>query len=332
MKALVLERPKEISLREIEDPVPGPGEVKIKVKRAGICGTDKAMYFGEYLPGKLPIVLGHEISGEVVDVGEGVSEDLVGKRVTTEINLSCGSCYFCLRGMYTHCPYRKVLGINCDGGMAEYVITRENAIHPIGRMSHGEGAMVEPLAAAIRTVELRPPEKGARIAILGAGTISLLSLQVLRQFSDEIYVISRKNEVKEDLAMKLGAKEFVPVERAKELVEKKTPEGMGFDYVLEGTGSPSGASLAISLARPLGTVILKSTHGKPSQIDVTSIAVKELRVLGTRCGPFDKAIKAILSGKIGVKELITHVFPLEEFKEAFETSISSESVKVQLEP
>ncbi len=332
MKALVLKSPGRISYEEIEDPEPKAGEVKIRVRRVGICGTDKAMYLGKYSPGKLPIVLGHEISGEIVEVGDGVPEELVGKKATTEINLSCNLCYFCLNGMKTHCPYRKILGINCDGGMAEYVITREEAVHLIGRLDHSEGAMVEPLGAAIRTLELCPPRPGSKIAILGAGTISLLSLQLLRKFSEEVYVISRRNEMKERMAISLGAKDFIPVQEAFRASKEITPEGQGFDYVLEGTGSKEGANLAISLARPMGTVVLKSTHGEISEVDVTQAVVKELKIFGTRCGPFDKAIEKISSGEVKVRPLITHVFKLSEYEEAFKASLSRESVKVQLEP
>ncbi len=327
--AALLRSTREIEVAEVPDPHPPEGWVRLRVKRVGICGTDKAMYLGKYPPRKLPLIPGHEIYGIVDELGDQVSEEWRGKRVTTEINVVCGECWYCRHGMKTHCPKREALGISMDGGMAEYVITPAENLHSVDGLSDIQVAFVEPLAAVVEMVKQAPPE-GSNFLVLGAGTIGLLSAQLLSLMGN-VSVVAREDSPKAKFVEFLGLN-FIPLEDLEKFIESNTPEGQGFDYVVEATGSPEGLSIAMRSVRPRGTIAAKSTHGLPVELDYTSLVVREVRLIGSRCGPFEDAIKLLKENKIKVKELITSEYPLEDVKEAFEVSLRRDQVKVHILP
>ncbi len=333
MKALVLHGKHDLRLEEVPEPATPPGWVKLRVKEVGICGTDKAFFEGTYTPPKLPLIPGHEIVGEIVEVGEGVDRSLIGELVTSEINISCGKCWFCRNGMPTHCPHRKTLGISIDGGMAEYVITRADVIHSVKGLSLEEGAFVEPLAAVLEALVMEPLMPGSKVAVLGIGTIGLLALQVARLTGPELLVaISRPSSPKASIAKKLGAHDVLTFEEAIDVMKRETPEGLGFDYVFEATGSRKGLNMALKLVRPRGVIAAKSTHGAPVTFDYTSLVVKEVRLIGSRCGPFKPAIRLLREGLVKVKPLVTSKAPLEKGVEAFQKAFRRDEVKVHLIP
>ncbi len=332
MLAARLYGPYDLKVEEVEKPSPIKNWVLIKVEAVGICGTDKAFYKGTYKLPKAPLILGHEICGKVIEVGENVPREIIGKRVVTEINIVCGRCWFCSHSLYTHCPYRETLGITVDGGMAEYVAVPFNNLHVVD-LEPEVGVFVEPLAAVIEMVKLEPPLPGFNIAILGSGNIGLLALQVLRLYApSNIVVIVRKDSPKAKFAEKLGADYVVTFEEAMELRRKITPEGQGYDYVVEATGNPQGLSLALKLVRPRGVIAAKSTHGIHVSFNYTEMVVKEIKIIGSRCGPFPPAIKLLEKGMIQVKELITSIFSLREAITAFKKSLERSQVKVIVKP
>jgi len=332
LKAALLKGPGILEVSDIPIPNPPPRWVRIKVARAGICGTDKAFYRGTYRPGKLPIVPGHEFAGVVDSVGENVDDVIIGARVTSEINVSCGMCWFCMNGLRTHCPYRKVLGITIDGGMAEYVITPAENIHLIDGLTYQQACFVEPLAAVLEMIRLAPPPPDGRVAVLGLGTVGLLALQVLRLHAPRLLVaVARSESPKFKLAESLGADITADPKEALEIVRANTPEGAGFDYVVEATGSPEGLNLALRVVRPRGVIAGKSTHGEEVPWDYTSLVVKEVTLVGSRCGPFPPAIRLIREGLVRVDSLVTSTYELEKVREAFEASFRRGEIKVQVE-
>lgn len=332
MKALVLYGPGDLRLEDIREPIPKGEWVRIRVRRAGICGTDKAFYKGTYKLLKKPLVLGHEIAGVIDMVGENVSEPLIGRKVTTEINIHCRKCWYCLNGMYTHCPYRETIGISRDGGMAEYVLTRKDLVHIVDDLDYDIIAFIEPLAAVIEMIEMQSVEPLSNIAVLGIGTIGLLAIQVLKLFQpNRIVAVARKDSPKIRYAYMAGADEVLTYEEALEYARKHTPEGQGFDYVVEATGSPHGLDMALRLTRPRGVIAAKSTHGSSVSFDYTLMVVKEVKIVSSRCGPFDKAVKLLRRGLVKVRDLVTAVYRLEDGVEAFEASMRRENIKVQLE-
>ncbi len=329
MRAALLKSPRKIEVAEVPDPQPPEGWVRLRVRRVGICGTDKAMYLGKYPPRKLPLIPGHEIYGVVEELSDQVSEEWRDKRVTTEINVTCGKCWYCRHGMRTHCPRREALGISMDGGMAEFLITPAENLHSVDGLSDIQAAFVEPLAAIVEMVKQAPPE-GDNFLVLGAGTIGLLSAQLL-SLRGNVSVVARKGSPKAKLVESLGLN-FVSLDSLRKFTESNTPEGQGFDYVVEATGSPEGLSIAMKSVRPRGTIAAKSTHGLPVELDYTSLVVREIRLIGSRCGPFKDSIKLLREGKIEVKSLVTSQYPLKDAKEAFETSLRRDQVKVHILP
>jgi len=331
MLAALLRGPRDLAVEDIPEPHPPPGWVRLAIRAVGICGTDKAMYIGTYKPRKLPIILGHEVSGIIDEVGDGVEPGLIGAPATTEINITCGRCWFCAHGLREHCPSRKTIGISLDGGMAEYLIAPAENIHRVEGLSFQEAVFVEPLAAVLKMVVLEPPRPGYHVAVLGIGTIGLLALQVLKLYAPcSLVAISRPGSPKAKLAKALGADEVFSLDEVFEFIKRETPEGQGFDYVVEATGSPEGLDIAIKLTRPRGIVMTKSTHGRPATFDITSAVVKELKIVGSRCGPFEPALKLLREKAIRVRELITATYRLEEARKALETSLRREHVKVQV--
>jgi threonine dehydrogenase-like Zn-dependent dehydrogenase len=337
-QAAILTAPGEISLDDRAMPHLANDEVAIRLAYAGICGTDIAIYSGQY-PVPLPLVLGHEFTGHVATVGPEVPSDLIGKLVTAEINNTCLSyqrpekCPACRRGFPNHCTQRTVLGIvNCDGAFAEMVRVPLRNVHVLPEsISPQEGVLVELLAAAIQTFELSPVGKGDMVAVLGAGRLGTLLCAVAKERGATAMAIDTKKSAL-DRARDFGAEHvlFGTADQAAEEVKRLT-EGLGADVVIDATGKPIGLNEALSLVRPRGTVAVKTTCGAPSPpIDTTRIAVDEIRIQGSRCGPFPKAIEMLAHKRINVAPLISSVFPLAHLKEAIETAKSETKVLIQI--
>jgi alcohol dehydrogenase len=315
-----------VSVEDVPEPEAGGGWALVRSRAVGICGTDKAFYRGTYKLFKEPLIPGHEVSGEVV---EG-PEDLVGRRVVSEINFSCWSCPACRSGLYTHCPYKRTLGIDFDGGMAEYFVAPSWALHP-HEMPHETAFAAEPLAAVLNAVNAAPPRRGWSVAVLGTGFIALLAAQVFRLMGFEPVIVAREGSPKARVFESMGFE----VLRFEEALERgrRTWSGLGFDVVFEATGSNEGVRAAVALARPRGVVHLKSTPGGEARLPQTVAVVKELALVGTRCGTFREFREALRLLREGlVKPVVTAEFSLEEAPRAFEEALRRESVRVIVKP
>ena len=324
MKALVYDG--GLACRDIPEPRQ-EGGVIISVKKAGICGTDLAIASGDYKV-RTPLVLGHEIFGTAWRVPEGRSE-LQGKRCVTEINVGCGKCHFCEAGVRSHCVKGAALGISRDGGFAEYLSTPAENVHPVPDSIRDEEAVfVEPLAACIQLTKMSRIDPQSTCAVVGPGRMGLLIVQVLRTIPPgEIVVIGHEGP-KLEMARRFGAVGFDAGEIASAL---DFTDGEKFDNVIEATGNPAGLDLALAIIKPRGTLHLKSTHGLPVGLDVTKVVVDELRIQGSRCGPFDEAIGLLSDGRVTVQELITHRFALDECEKAFKAASSKNAIKTIFE-
>jgi threonine dehydrogenase-like Zn-dependent dehydrogenase len=336
-KAAALVFPQRIEIERCEEPKLGESEVLIKVKFAGVCGTDIALFSGEYkVP--LPLILGHEFSGEIVEVGNGVEEKLIGKRVVGEINNTCVAyrkdlCEFCKRGLSNHCSRRTVVGIiSYDGAFSELIRIPFGSVHVLpSEISLEEAVFVEPLAAAIQTFELTPVNKGDSVVVLGVGRLGTLVCAVANTLGARVVAMSQ-SRWKLERAKKFGASEVInssadSVKRIKDITS-----GIGADIVVESTGTPEGLNLALELVRPCGTVALKTTCGLiTGGINSTKAVVDEICIQGSRCGPFDKAIEMLSAGEIPVRSLISHIYPLERVEEAIATASTASKVLIDLE-
>ncbi len=336
--AAVLAAPKRVSMEARAAQRLARNEVLIQVAYAGVCGTDIAIYSGEYAV-PLPLVLGHEFTGNVVEVGSEVPPGLVGKLVTAEINNTCLSydrtdkCPACRRGFPTHCMRRTVLGIvNCDGAFAEMVRVPFRNVHILPEaISPREGVFVEPLAAAIQTFELSPAQEGEIVVVLGVGRLGTLLCAVAKDRGAKVMAVDL-NENALERAVSFGADHvFLGTAEQASFEVKKLTEGLGADMVIDATGRAAGLNDALSLVRPRGTVALKTTCGLPSPpVDATRIAVDEIRIQGSRCGPFPKAIEMIASRRINVSSLISSVLPLDEAKDGIEAAKTETKVLIEV--
>lgn len=324
MKALLLHAPYTASISAVEAPRPPPGWVLVRTLAVGICGTDKAFYTGRYPLFKKPLIPGHEVAGVVVSPSA-----LEGRIVVSEINFPCGECYYCRLGLYTHCPRKKTLGIDFDGGFAEYFTAPLSALHSVDGVDPVVATQIEPLAAVLNALSQCPVSPVSRVAVIGTGNLAHLTVQVLKASGVEPVVVARRSSRKAKYFTSLGVRVVFEDELA-EYTKSETPEGLGFDVVFETSGDPSALNTAITITRPRGVVHLKSTPGELFRVDMTRAVVKELRIIGTRCGgfrEFKRAIELVRSGV--VKPLVTTVYEgIERGVEALERSIRGEDLKV----
>jgi threonine dehydrogenase-like Zn-dependent dehydrogenase len=304
-----------IELREVERPDRGPGEALIRVRMAGICNTDLELargymdYFG---------TLGHEFVGDVV---EADNKGLVGARVAGEINLSCGHCEFCSRGLGRHCPTRTVLGILGKAGcFAEYVTLPERNLHRVPEhLADNVACFIEPVAACFEVLEQLRISPRDRILVLGDGKLGQLLTMVL---VDQGFAPTLAGKHSEKLARASA--------RGVAIAPPDALEPKSFNVVIEATGSASGMQRALELVRPRGTLVMKSTyHGKLS-LDAAPIVIDELTLVGSRCGPFQPAIASLASGDLPAESLVDAIFSLTEASAAFERAASKNTLKVQL--
>ncbi len=331
MKALLMSE-RGLVLRELERPTPRKGEALLRVRKAGICGTDLAIASGDYKIPK-PVVLGHEIYAVVIAGDDGKFRP--DTRVTTEINVSCRRCAFCKAGLRNHCSNIQTIGITRNGGFEEYLsIPAVNLYKIPDSISDDQAVFVEPLAAAIQLTKMASIKPGSTCAIVGTGRLGLLILQVLKLRNPALLVAvvhKKGNERKARLTKLFGADRiFSSYDDDPELMIRETND-IGFDHVVEATGRPEGLDLAMKIVRPRGTIHVKSTHGVPVKFDATHVAVKEIRIQGSRCGPFEEAIALLKNGKVRVSELITRHFRLDDFDQAFTKAWEPNSLKVMFD-
>jgi threonine dehydrogenase-like Zn-dependent dehydrogenase len=305
------------------------GEALIRVLQAGICNTDLEITRG-YLA--FQGVLGHEFVGivEAVHEGPGASPPtyLIGKRVVGEINAACrrSDCAYCQRNMFTHCPDRTTLGIvNRDGAFAEYLTLPVANLHLVpDNISDEEAVFVEPLAAnfeILEQVHIKPVDS---VVVLGDGKMGQLAVQVLALSGCEVMMIG-KHEEKLALAAQRGIQT-----RLLEEVEgaQFIAPGSRVELVVECTGSALGLELALRLVRPRGTVILKSTVADKSSLHLAQIVIDEIRIQGSRCGPFAPALRALSQHTVDIHPLISARYSLDDGIAAFEHAARPGVLKV----
>jgi alcohol dehydrogenase len=319
MRALVVSEQGHMDVRDVAIPE-REGECLIRVTRAGICGTDLQILSGYAAFSGIP---GHEFVGVVERTPPG-DERWQGTRVVGEINVGCGRCGFCARGIKEHCDDRRVVGIRQhDGAFAEYLTLPAVNLHEVPDAVDDDTAVfVEPVAAACRIFEQMRVDDRARVAVVGDGRMGLLVAQVLRTAVPDVTVFGR-HESKLSVARALG----LHAERA----DRGVPPSGRFDVVVDVTGRPEGLTRALEIVKPLGTVVLKSTFHGEAPIASWPIVVDEVTVVGSRCGPFRPAIDLLASGAVQVRPLVTRVAPLEDFSAAFNEARRSLKVLFAME-
>lgn len=297
------------------DPRPPAGECVIRVHMAGICATDLHLIDG-YM--NFRGVLGHEMVGTVVHGTPAWR----GKRVVAEINCVCRTCDMCHSGLSNHCRKRTVMGIvGRDGCFADLVAVPEANLHLVPESVTDEQAVfTEPLAAAYQVLAQCPIEPRHSVTVVGSGRLGILIAQVLSVTRCKLCMVGR-NVSKLTICEKRGIQTFH--------VDELTPR-RDQDVVVECTGSSSGMDLAMRLVRPRGTIVLKSTYAGATGPNLARAVVDEVRILGSRCGPFEEALSALARGAVEVSSLISRTFPLEQALAAIDAVRRPETVKVLL--
>ncbi|MCS6859597.1 MAG: alcohol dehydrogenase catalytic domain-containing protein [Abditibacteriales bacterium] len=304
-------------VRDYPVPVPQADEALIRVSLAGICGTDLAILRGY---ADFRGVLGHEFVGVVEACAD---KRWMGKRVVGEINIGCGNCHRCTMGWREHCAQRKVLGIRGkDGAFAEYLTLPVKNLHLVPpNLSDEEAVFTEPLAAAFNIPECINITPNDRVFVLGDGRLGMLAAQVLALTGCTVTLVGR-HPSKLELAQRLG----LVTASASDLKQDAA------DIVVECTGSAQGFADALAWVRPQGTIVVKSTyHGEMPQL-TSQVVVDEIYIVGSRCGPFPPALRALRQGRVKVTPLIEATYPLPDFPQAMEHAGRRGVFKVLVRP
>lgn len=306
-------------VREVPKPTPSDDEALIRVKLAGVCKTDLEIVKG-YMDYKG--ALGHEFVGVVE---EATNHALIGKRVVGEINAGCGECSFCRRGMERHCPNRTVLGIlGRQGAMSEYLTLPESNLCVVPEsLTDEKAAFVEPLAAALEILEQTQVAPDQRVLVIGDGKLGLLVSMVLRLTGCNLITLGKHSD-KLKILENLGISTIL-------LNDAESLSG-DFHMVVEASGKPAGWSMAMSMVRPRGKLVLKSTYQGAFDFNPAAIVINEITVVGSRCGRFEPALRLLEMGLIDPSPLLSDILPLDKAEDAFERSRDGAALKILLRP
>jgi len=325
----------KIELREVPVPAPGPGEVLLRVRACGICGSDLHFYRGE-LPMIPTISPGHEFAGEVAEVGEGVQGMAPGQRVLAEPLRTCRECSYCRTGKYEICSERVLLGTRAPGALAEYVTVAAYTLYPLpDSLDYELAALVEPLAVTVHGLHLVDLSFGERVVVLGSGSIGILATLAARALGAAEVVATFRYEHQAQAVLAAGASRAVPEGEAAGLANERP------DVVVEAVGGHADTlSQAIGLVRPGGRVAVLGLFTRPAQVNALALMLNEVRAVGgmTYCRPdqhsdFDTALRIIEADSERARRVISHRFPLRQVDEAFRTAAdkSTASLKVQVQ-
>lgn len=324
MKAAVLTAPYRMEIREIKKPIFSPDEVLIKVKGVGVCGSDVHAYKGTHPFRKPPVILGHEVAGEIAEVGKEVETLKRGDRVTLEPQVVCYNCSLCRQGKYNLCKEKRVLGTSrWLGGFAEYIAVPEAIIFKLGdKMSFEDAVMVEPLAVGVHTAKMAKLNLGDTAVILGAGTIGLTTLVAVREAGATRIIATDTEDFNLKMAKQLGALRGVNVKREnlRQIVMDNT-SGEGADVVVVAAGVSSLVEDALEIVKKGGTVVVVAIMEESAQIDTFKIVYNEVDIVGSWVygkDDFQAVMDLINSERIKPGSFVTHRWPIEKAQQAME--------------
>lgn len=320
MRALVFNNKLELK-QNFEKPTPKENEALIKVKLVGICNTDYEITKG-YMG--YNGILGHEFVGVVEEIN-GEDKSLLGKRVVGEINLGCKNCDYCAKGLERHCPNRQTLGIfNKDGCFADYVtLPLSNLLEVNEKINDETAVFVEPLAAALEILEqlhIKPYEK---VCVLGDGKLGLITALALNASNVDVTLVG-KHQNKLDIAKEQNVKTML-------LENLKQEDNKSFDVVVEATGRVSGFETSLSLVKPRGVLVLKSTIATGKELNLAPIVIDEITVLGSRCGQFAPALRLMEKNVIDFSKLVSAKLSFDDAVLGFEKNKEKNTIKILLE-
>jgi L-iditol 2-dehydrogenase len=323
---------------DMPEPQPGPGELKVEVKAAGICGTDIHILHGGFRNNP-PVILGHEFAGVVVDIGTGVTDYQVGDRVTAEAPARiCGTCAFCRVGNYNLCSNRLGVGWGVNGCFAKYCITEAKMTHRLpDRVSFKAGALCEPLACVIHGMELTGIAAGDFVVVAGPGPIGLLALQAAKADGGIVAVLGTNVDQKRlEVAKQLGADYVINLQEEDSVVAiRNLTQGYGADVVLECSGNQASVNNCFELIKKGGKYTQVGLFGKQITIDFEKVATKELKVTGVqsqRWTAWERALKMLDAGMIQLEPLVSDEFSMADWEKAFQAFERKEGLKIVMYP
>ena len=313
MKGLYFDGKEAVYREDLPMPVREPHQSLIKILVADICSTDREVLKG-YRP-DFRGIMGHEFCGVVVESGD---PSLVGKTVVGELNEGCGKCLYCRTGREKHCLSRKVIGMSKDGCFAEYMTLATHLIHLVPRgMLPEKAVFTEPLAAALEITEQVHIDSSVNTAIIGDGRLAFMIAQVLALTRTDLTVVGHHPE-----KMKLFEPFAKTVHESSFRLEDGTIRDLTadecFETVVDASGSRSGFELALKLVRKMGTIVLKSTYAGTTSLDLSQVPVNEISIVGSRCGPFEPALKLLADNKVSFPPV--ELFDLKDYRKAFASS------------
>lgn len=349
MKAAIYYGPGDIRVENVSDPELEADGIVIRVKASGICGSDIHPYrVGELIePG---LIMGHEFSGDVIEVGASVVGIKKGDRVTAASVQPCGRCHWCQRKQTHRCSNMEVLGVHKHGAFAEYVsiplaLVNQTVFLLPDEISYEDGATVEPLSVGEHIVRRAEPAAEDTVVILGVGMIGQCALQVFKAIGVAKVIVSEVGKKRLEVAKAMGADVVInateedPIQRVREATA-----GIGADIVVECAGAPvtfqqaiemvrGGLQQAFETIRPDGKIMLTGIYEQPIQWMPNSVIRKSVRMIACYSGSFTEAIGLLKTGKVNTRPLVTHEYPLDKTKEAFEAQLwADESIKVLIKP
>ncbi|MBI4012762.1 MAG: alcohol dehydrogenase catalytic domain-containing protein [Candidatus Rokubacteria bacterium] len=322
-----------VVLEDVPVPQVGPWEVLVRVRAVGICGSDQRIYNDVNPARRRRFIIGHEIAGDVLEMGDRVREVAVGDRVGVEICVGCGICRHCKVGRVNLCEKLEEFGVTVDGGMTEYVAVPARNLHLLPpALSYEKAVLADPLACVIRGLEMIHVTFGSWVAILGPGQMGLLATQVVKRILRARVVMVGTRPDRLALARAMGADETVDVTRTDAVAAVRELTDGGADFVYEAAGTTRALDDAIAMARKGGTVVMLTVH-RQVQINLEPAIRGELHLIGAICysyREYARALGLLAEARIDVEPLLAHVFPLAQAQEAFDFVLSRQGIKAIL--
>lgn len=336
MKAVLFEQPHKLSVvnRDLRRLV--PGEILVRVEVCGVCGTDVHIVEGTARSSP-PVVLGHEYAGTVEDVAADVTNFKPGQKVAVDPNIACDTCFFCRRGEVHLCSNLKALGVDIDGGMAEYCIVPQRQAYALPDGFPGRAAaFIEPVSCVVHGIDRAGIKTGDTVAIIGAGTIGLIMLQLVRHAGAARTIVIEPQEQKRLIAKKLLANELIDPSQTDPLNAVRDLTSVGADVVIECAGNVETARLAVELTRRGGIVELFGVCpiGTSIPLEPNQVYFKELTIVGSYVNPhtFSRAISVLQRGLVRIDEFQVNEFPLEDVHEALQYQKEGKTIKSIIVP
>jgi len=336
MKAAVLTHPQSLTIETCPRPQVGPHDVLIKVHTCGVCGTDNRLFHGEHLV-TFPVIPGHEFSGTIEEIGGQVRRLRRGDPVTIDPNIVCRVCGFCRRGEIQLCEHLTAIGVNRDGGFAEYCVApAEQAYRLPEGLPLESGAFTEPLACCLHGLDRGRFSPGAKVLVVGGGSIGQLMLQLVRSGGASRVVLSEPHGNRRRLALELGADIAVDPSQSDAVSALRDATEGGADLAIECAGHEKAVEQAVAATRRGGVILLFGVSGPEAQARIRpyDIFLRELTLVGSFINPFthQRAIEALAAGHVKPGRIVSHRFPVDKTAEALRVSRSPEALKVLVQP